>query len=745
MPSGFHLDFRQRLWLLLLRLRGWWQPWQVEQRWSETTARVAVRQVHHADETVSVHFMQISDSHITLSPLSGRLEAEHGKRMHDAFYGGSPCLWNGSIVQTAPMFRELVDVATSAAVDAVVLSGDIVSFPQASAVDTVSGLLNNTLKYPCGPFKGTSIPYVFTSGNHDWFFEGMPGSQPELQKTWRASALHSLYASSATWREHPGQYDFSSTVVEGVLLVIIDNSRYQVSDEQLAFFRGQMLRWLPTVLVLHVPLSLTDSLRPHRGFVLCGDPAWGQATDRSWRDEGRDPWPKEGNDHSTELFLEAVQAAAAPSGPLLAVLTGHTHGHDATVFGQSSQEADAGKGASAVQYICEPSMRGGHRFFNVVLTPTVADTLGATLDQRMAAHDFLLGLTWAALKPSAATEPREDPEIEFDVVWRCWGGIKRLEAEATFIELTAVADGIDAVLHRTTEALRTGLFLLSQGLRRLLKTPHNSCQGKCALATCETCIEAVQSVLHSLVLFADPPSLSYSPGLQLEVKSGCPMLEEFSQAIWAWQDGDWAAFGFGLGKTLLAANCSSQWVQKRDGGPAHAGKAGFPVWSHNGSQSLHGNAWNRQRCADDALMRGSQGDDSIFTGSGVLGHLVRIDSFHVDWYSYHHPPPPHYGYTPPPPGAYAAQAASGGHPPPPAYGYSSYPPAIQDGHPPPAYPPRQEGHPPPAYGYGSYPPPGPRSLYPAAPAICRTSVLRLASDLGCWGCWILSLRFRFEV
>lgn len=91
--------------------------------------------------------------------------------------------------------------------------------------------------------------------------------------------------------------------------------------------------------------------------------------------------------------------------------------------------------------------------------------------------------------------------------WRCWGGIKNLEAAAAGIELTAVADGIDAVLHRTTEAVRAGLVLVAHGLRGLLKTSTSSCQGRRIFATCESCLEAVQCLLHFLALWADRKSV----------------------------------------------------------------------------------------------------------------------------------------------------------------------------------------------------------------------------------------------
>ncbi|CAJ1445495.1 unnamed protein product [Effrenium voratum] len=489
----------------------------VEHHWTSTTARVVLK----VDADVSLQLMQISDAarpkaHITLSPVDG-LELKHGQRMHGAFYGGSPCLWNNSLVQPAPMFRELLDVASSARVDVVALSGDLLSFPQASAVHAVSELLNASLRHRCGG----RIPYVFTSGNHDWFFEGMAGSQQELQELWRRTALHPLYAASATWSEHPN-YDFSSFESGGVLILVIDNSRYQVSYEQLHFFQRQMLRWKPTVLVLHIPLSVNDQLRPHRGFTLCGDPSWGESTDRSWRDEQRKPWPKEGNDRPTQLFLEAVMAAAAPKGPLVAVLAGHTHGHDATEVGDSS----------AVQYISTPATHGGHRFLNVRSVPAGAQE---ALSEDLAVSDFLLGLSWAAL----GAWPSET-EIEVDLVWGCWGGLRALERRAQRISSKLVIRGLDAMLERTQEAIRHGLLLLARALKPLLG----------AAVPCAPCTEAggpLHRLLRVLPLWADPPSLSYEPGLRLEV-GGCSLLAEVNEALSARED--WSGLGFRVGRSL---------------------------------------------------------------------------------------------------------------------------------------------------------------------------------------------------
>merc|ERR1712115_573172 len=57
----------------------------------------------------------------------------------------------------------------------------------------------------------------------------------------------------------------------------------------------------------------------------CGHHAWGAPADELWNVEGRPRWPEAGNLPSTQDFLKLVQENAAPSGNIVAMLTGHVH------------------------------------------------------------------------------------------------------------------------------------------------------------------------------------------------------------------------------------------------------------------------------------------------------------------------------------------------------------------------------------------------------------------------------------
>ena len=180
--------------------------------------------------------------------------------------------------------------------DIILLAGDIISFPTLANVEHVKRELD-----ACG------IDWYYTAGNHDWHFEGMPGSDEAQRAEWIPKRLAPLYR---------GQDPFmSSRVVKGVRFVAIDNSIYHVSEKQLAFWKAEAAKGDPTVLFMHIPLWL-DGWSLHT----CGCPHWGAAMDPYWEIERREKWA-ERQSPSTFEFRDSV--LSTPN--LVAVMTGHVH------------------------------------------------------------------------------------------------------------------------------------------------------------------------------------------------------------------------------------------------------------------------------------------------------------------------------------------------------------------------------------------------------------------------------------
>ena len=90
----------------------------------------------------------------------------------------------------ATLPRELLQAqlgrASAEGVDLVIHTGDFVNFPSAESVAFVKAQLD-----------GAGIPYLYTSGNHDWHYEGLPGSSEALRDEWsdaRPTPVASLVA-----------------------------------------------------------------------------------------------------------------------------------------------------------------------------------------------------------------------------------------------------------------------------------------------------------------------------------------------------------------------------------------------------------------------------------------------------------------------------------------------------------------------------------------------------------------------
>ncbi len=190
--------------------------------------------------------------------------------------------------------------------DVILLVGDILSFPTIANVEYVKRELD-----ACG------VEWYYVAGNHDWHFEGLPGSDEAQRAEWIPKRLKPLYQGRDPL--------MSSRVVKGVRFVAIDNSIYHVSRAQLDFWKREASKGDPTVLFMHIPLwtegwSAKGVSAEGGNLFTCGNPHWGAATDPYWKIERRERWAER---QSAETFAFRDAVLSTPN--LVGVMTGHIH------------------------------------------------------------------------------------------------------------------------------------------------------------------------------------------------------------------------------------------------------------------------------------------------------------------------------------------------------------------------------------------------------------------------------------
>jgi predicted MPP superfamily phosphohydrolase len=245
----------------------------------------------------SVKVVHIADTHLFKDDKRGIPYQEFSNRMAKA-YNQTKHFKTGESTNPEAAFEQTLAFAKEVDADVITLIGDIFSFPSEAAIAWVLAKL-----------KDTGIPYIYTAGNHDWHYEGMEGTMESLRDTWIEKRLLPLYQGN-----HPlmAAYD-----VKGIRFLAIDNSIYQINDDQLAFFTEQVESRVPLVLLVHIPMYAPGK---KIGFG-CGNPNWGAATDRNFELERRPKWPESGHTQTTFDFHKKV--FSAPN--LLGVFTGHIH------------------------------------------------------------------------------------------------------------------------------------------------------------------------------------------------------------------------------------------------------------------------------------------------------------------------------------------------------------------------------------------------------------------------------------
>ncbi|WP_299537535.1 metallophosphoesterase [Ulvibacterium sp.] len=241
--------------------------------------------------------VHIADTHLFTDDERGIPYQQYSGRMAKA-YNETFHFKTGEKTEPKEAFAKTLAYAKEINADLITLIGDIFSFPSEVAIEWVVSKLEET-----------GIPHIYTAGNHDWHYEGMEGPLESLRDTWIRKRLLPLYQGN-----HPlmAAYD-----IKGIRFLAIDNSTYQINEEQLAFFKEHLASGMPFVLLVHIPLYA-----PGKGVGFgCGNPDWGAKTDGNFELERRPKWPEEGHTQTTFEFHKKV--FSAPN--LMGIFSGHIH------------------------------------------------------------------------------------------------------------------------------------------------------------------------------------------------------------------------------------------------------------------------------------------------------------------------------------------------------------------------------------------------------------------------------------
>ena len=239
----------------------------------------------------------ISDTHLWISDEREEPYRENSKRMASA-YNKTTHFQTGQPTNPEEAFRATAALAKAHKADAITLLGDMVSYPSERGVELVQEIMNST-----------GIKWYYTCGNHDWHYEGMEGDRLTLRGKWREERLLPLFGG-----KNPNGYVVDAN---GIQLLILDTSTYDVLPEQLALTKQVIASGKPFILLMHIPLYAPG----RRVAYGIGHPDWGEKSDSGYKIERREQWPAEGHSQTDYDFYKAV--TSAPN--LLASISGHVH------------------------------------------------------------------------------------------------------------------------------------------------------------------------------------------------------------------------------------------------------------------------------------------------------------------------------------------------------------------------------------------------------------------------------------
>ena len=245
----------------------------------------------------------IADTHLWLSDEREEPYRGYSKRMAAA-YNSTNHFRTGAVTNPEQAFRQTVALAKARGADVVALVGDILSYPSERGVEFVQEVMQES-----------GLPYYYTCGNHDWHYEGMQGSSHDLRKRWREERLKPLFQGFDS--------DGYGVTLNGVRLLFIDSSNYEIEPQQLKFIRHEVRCGEPFILFQHIPMYAPS--RPV-GYGI-GHPDWGARVDGGYKIERREPWPQSHTQTDYDYYSAIVNA---PN--LLATFAGHVHNYGCDII-----------------------------------------------------------------------------------------------------------------------------------------------------------------------------------------------------------------------------------------------------------------------------------------------------------------------------------------------------------------------------------------------------------------------------
>ena len=254
-------------------------------------------EIYSSEVQDTIRLILISDTHLWGSDKREEPFRQYSKRMAKG-YNETTHYITGKTTNPEESFINTLAIATQKKADAIILLGDIVSYPSEYSIEWAKKQLDQT-----------QIPYYYTCGNHDWHYEGMQGSSKNLRDTWIKKRLLSFYGNV-----NPLMYQIE---IKGVKILMIDDSIFEILPEQLEFFCQEEKEGKPMLLMMHVPLYAPGRMVHYA----IGNPNWKAANDNGYRAERREKWPVNGHKPETYEFYKAVTT----SRHLLASFTGHMH------------------------------------------------------------------------------------------------------------------------------------------------------------------------------------------------------------------------------------------------------------------------------------------------------------------------------------------------------------------------------------------------------------------------------------